>query len=350
MHGKRGRRLFQTTGATSSIKLLILLFISVTFSLGATQNSYADEILLLDNETVVDCYDDGECYEPGEMPAPNKNAIDPVLFSAPKKIFSLKEMKYRHTTGGPSPTPIGASSLGLSLTVTTESENGTSTEDFQHLSMPTDGFTGQALMLLPANGTGGQDQEGNTFKLTYNKRNPYVYAPNCYNYDVGCCQVTLDCGKQYCYSAPNFLRLPEMSCKKLNYVLRCRDLGEAQWHDDMMCDYPSGVCYDPDLIKLSSFTAQPKNRAVLLTWETESEVNNVGFNLYRSETIDGEKELISDALIPASGDPTAGAVYEFRDSGLQNRKTYYYFLEDVDTAGLATLHGPVEATPRFILW
>ena len=33
---------------------------------------------------------------------------------------------------------------------------------------------------------------------------------------------------------------------------------------------------------------------------------------------------------------------------LQNRKTYYYKLEDIDINGTATMHGPVSATPRLI--
>ena len=42
-----------------------------------------------------------------------------------------------------------------------------------------------------------------------------------------------------------------------------------------------------------------------------------------------------------------GAAYEFVDADVQNRKTYYYKLEDIDLSGTSTMHGPVIATPRW---
>jgi hypothetical protein len=33
---------------------------------------------------------------------------------------------------------------------------------------------------------------------------------------------------------------------------------------------------------------------------------------------------------------------------VQNRKTYYYKLEDIDTDGISSFHGTVKATPRLI--
>jgi hypothetical protein len=102
------------------------------------------------------------------------------------------------------------------------------------------------------------------------------------------------------------------------------------------------------LIQLSSFTALPSNRTVILKWSTESEIDNAGFNLYRAESEDGECIQINDSIIPAEGSPTEGAEYEFVDHEVKNRKTYYYKLEDIDLNGVLTRHGPVSATPRWI--
>ena len=33
---------------------------------------------------------------------------------------------------------------------------------------------------------------------------------------------------------------------------------------------------------------------------------------------------------------------------VKNRKTYYYKLEDIDSSGTSTMHGPVSATPRLV--
>ena len=72
--------------------------------------------------------------------------------------------------------------------------------------------------------------------------------------------------------------------------------------------YPASVCVPPTVINLSSFTATPKASKVILRWSTESETDNSGFNLYRSETKDGDYIKINYSLIPAKGSPTEGAV------------------------------------------
>jgi hypothetical protein len=102
------------------------------------------------------------------------------------------------------------------------------------------------------------------------------------------------------------------------------------------------------LISLSSFTATPFNKAVAIEWTTASEIDNAGFNVYRAESEDGEYIRINDEMINAQGSSTEGASYEFVDEGLQNRKAYYYKLEDVDLDGQSTFHGPEKATPRWI--
>jgi murein DD-endopeptidase MepM/ murein hydrolase activator NlpD len=109
------------------------------------------------------------------------------------------------------------------------------------------------------------------------------------------------------------------------------------------------VCDDtPTVISLASFVASPKAGKIIFAWTTESETNNAGFNIYRSESNDGKYTRINTALIPAKGSATQGASYEFTDTDVQNRKTYYYKLEDVDSHGISTFHGPVAATPRII--
>ena len=105
----------------------------------------------------------------------------------------------------------------------------------------------------------------------------------------------------------------------------------------------------PTLINLSSFTATPKFSKVIIEWTTESEIDNAGFNIYRADLEDGEYIKINDSLILLEGSPTQGASYEFTDTDAQNRKTYYYKLEDIDLNGQSTMHGPVSATPRWFL-
>jgi len=104
----------------------------------------------------------------------------------------------------------------------------------------------------------------------------------------------------------------------------------------------------PTLVSLSSFTAAAQSGRVTLAWTTESEIDNAGFNIYRAESENGDYVQINEAIIPAQGTSTQGATYQIVDKGLQNRKTYYYKLEDIDLNGNSTTHGPVSATPRWI--
>jgi len=102
------------------------------------------------------------------------------------------------------------------------------------------------------------------------------------------------------------------------------------------------------LIKLASFHATPKAGKVIVEWSTASEIDNAGFNLFCSEAANGPYIKLNNSLIPAKGSSTQGSDYEFIDHDVQNRKTYYYKLEDIDLNGTSTMHGPVSATPRLI--
>jgi hypothetical protein len=129
----------------------------------------------------------------------------------------------------------------------------------------------------------------------------------------------------------------------------CYTAGSTGFTTPTWYGYPAAVCVPPTVINLSSFIATPKAGKVILQWTTASEIDNAGFNIYRSEAEDGEYKKINNALIAAEGSSTQRASYEFIDGALRNRKTYYYKLEDIDLNVTSTMHGPVSATPRWIL-
>jgi hypothetical protein len=104
----------------------------------------------------------------------------------------------------------------------------------------------------------------------------------------------------------------------------------------------------PTAITLSFFNAVSSAHKIILAWSTETETHNAGFNIYRSATEQGEYSRINTSLIAAKGSATRGAAYEFIDINVQNRRTYHYKLEDIDTSGKSTMHGPVSAMPRLI--
>ncbi len=90
------------------------------------------------------------------------------------------------------------------------------------------------------------------------------------------------------------------------------------------CDLSVDFGYiGPTGINLHRFNAAWQNGAATLTWETMSENGVEGFDLYRASTVDGERERINEALIPAQG---AGAVYSFTDRSAVPTREYFYWL------------------------
>ncbi len=87
---------------------------------------------------------------------------------------------------------------------------------------------------------------------------------------------------------------------------------------------------------------EAKNAVILIEWSTASELDTVGFNLYRSDNSEGPFEMINASLVPSSSDPLTGGEYKYEDTSVTAGKTYYYRLEDVETNGATSQHGPIE--------
>ena len=102
----------------------------------------------------------------------------------------------------------------------------------------------------------------------------------------------------------------------------------------------------PTAVKLLWFKARGYAGLVKVGWETASEIDNLGFNLYRSEQAKGPKTKLNSSLIPSQVPPGSpfGAVYGYKDRNVQPGKIYFYWLEDVDIYGRTGLHGPVKAS------
>ena len=86
---------------------------------------------------------------------------------------------------------------------------------------------------------------------------------------------------------------------------------------------------------------------ILISWETVTEANNLGFNIMRAESVDGEQVQINPELIMSEVAPgdMFGAAYEYLDETAVEGVTYIYWLIDVPLDGsLPGVHGPISAT------
>ena len=70
--------------------------------------------------------------------------------------------------------------------------------------------------------------------------------------------------------------------------------------------------------------------SIQVEWNTATELETAGFNLYRSPTTDGEFERINSKLIPSEGTGVTGAEYTFDDKDVTTGQTYFYLLEEVE--------------------
>ncbi|MFZ1473614.1 MAG: hypothetical protein WAV79_11870, partial [Anaerolineae bacterium] len=96
---------------------------------------------------------------------------------------------------------------------------------------------------------------------------------------------------------------------------------------------------------LADFSAFQSGEAMRVSWETVSEVGNLGFNLWRGTSPNAPDVQLNSSLIPSQAPGSSqGFIYEWLDAAnLVNNTTYFYWLEDVDIAGVVTRHGPISA-------
>lgn len=98
----------------------------------------------------------------------------------------------------------------------------------------------------------------------------------------------------------------------------------------------------PTAVDLLYFEGTGAQNAVILEWATASELETIGFNVYRRGRLDGTMKPINSLLVQAQvPGAVEGASYIFKVSGLKAGKFYYFWLEDVDMYGNTTLHGPI---------
>ena len=106
-------------------------------------------------------------------------------------------------------------------------------------------------------------------------------------------------------------------------------------------------------VELSSFTVTRTDEGpVVVTWTTESEVDNAGFNLRRSPQRDSGFTLLNPTLIAGAGTTGERQTYTFTDTSAKPGVEYYYQIEEVSLGGrpetLRTrrLPGPVSPANR----
>jgi hypothetical protein len=82
--------------------------------------------------------------------------------------------------------------------------------------------------------------------------------------------------------------------------------------------------------------------SLTIRWTTESELDIIGFNLYRADSADDEFVKINSELIPPAADPFIGGEHTFEDEYVTRGQIYYYQLETIDRNGNTTRSETIE--------
>ncbi len=119
---------------------------------------------------------------------------------------------------------------------------------------------------------------------------------------------------------------------------------------EMNDGYPSIILmftfYDGSLpVELSSFTASvTASSFVQIEWQTESECDLIGYNIYRNQSDELEEATKINLNYVSPHNSSSQNIYSYVDSDVETETTYNYWLESVELDGHSEFFGPVSVT------
>ena len=110
---------------------------------------------------------------------------------------------------------------------------------------------------------------------------------------------------------------------------------ETYYGNDEDAGTPGYDAGGPLPVELSFFRpARDKQTGqVVITWATQSELNNAGFFIKRSNQRHGDFKVINPTMIPGAGTTSEKQTYTYTDTTAQSNVVYYYQIEDVSLDG-----------------
>ena len=80
-------------------------------------------------------------------------------------------------------------------------------------------------------------------------------------------------------------------------------------------------------------------------WTTASEVDNFGYDVYRSTSPDGPFERLNPEVIEGAGTSDEVHAYRYVDAAIDPYTTYYYYVESISMSGVRKRFTPVGEAP-----
>lgn len=96
--------------------------------------------------------------------------------------------------------------------------------------------------------------------------------------------------------------------------------------------------------QFNSFNFQSDSMGIWLNWSTQAATENLGYDIFRSQTETGDYTLINEDVIPTATSSGDVHTYSYLDQSVEPGQTYYYQIGDVTLSGETTMYGPISAT------
>jgi hypothetical protein len=101
----------------------------------------------------------------------------------------------------------------------------------------------------------------------------------------------------------------------------------------------------PTAVTLTEFGAAEVPGGVLVRWSTGTEIESLGFQLYRAVGERVQATRVTPALILARGSPGSGATYGWLDTSATPGVSYRYWLQEIVRNGSPQEYGPAQVMP-----
>lgn len=88
--------------------------------------------------------------------------------------------------------------------------------------------------------------------------------------------------------------------------------------------------------------AEDEKPSKTIKWATASEVDNFGYDVYRSESEEGPFDRLTEDPIEGAGTTDEPSYYQFVDDTIDPRKDYYYYVESISIHGERERFTPVQ--------
>lgn len=82
-----------------------------------------------------------------------------------------------------------------------------------------------------------------------------------------------------------------------------------------------------------------------LKWTTASEVDNFGFDIFRSLSEDGPFEKVTEDPLPGAGTTDEPQIYVWEDFDIEKGTDYYYYIESISMDGVREKFSPIIKAP-----